>query len=601
MNRKCLVGAVALAVCILASVQARSADQMVAATTKVIPASNSRLVGKVLITRLALLAPRPRLKAPASRTHRRPDGSLTSGLPKALSKFPSMPLIRTNTLVVPPSQRGGPQAPQQPNAGPPPFASLKGFIGVHAKDNATVIGGELEPPDQGLAVHNNVAAEINNLVLQFFDATTGAPKLPNPVDLRQLFLPSISADLSDPQAFYDPTANRWFFTIIEYDQAAIENIDVAVSASGNPLGGYFVYHVRAYSNDLAGCGAFDCLPDYPKTGYDANGLYVSVNLFNASTSNFVAAATYALPKSKLIAGAGFGLPYTRFTYPSDFVVQPSVPAPGEPFVTAANGTEYLLTARHIVDGTHNVRLWAISNTKLIATSPASLPALSVTIPIENYGMTVPSVEPSEVGAYCKSQGAAASPLLDGGYESFTATVQMAHDSTGKLLFAALAFGTSDPNFLLRDSVAWVALRPAVDITGHPSVSIVKQGYVVPGTGYSASYPAFAVTNTGVGALGLTITNQSFAVTGGYPSAAIVPFNFATSPQTGAIAVSGPGTATDDGFSGCPGGATRNTGRWGDYGAGTIDTSTGFFYTANENISGAVGKYSNWGTFITQMH
>jgi hypothetical protein len=59
-----------------------------------------------------------------------------------------------------------------------------------------------------------------------------------------------------------------------------------------------------------------------------------------------------------------------------------------------------------------------------------------------------------------------------------------------------------------------------------------------------------------------------------------------------ILVSGPGIAADDGI-GClvPG----MPGRWGDYGA-----ATGFFYVANENISGARTPQTNWGTFITQI-
>jgi nicotinamide mononucleotide (NMN) deamidase PncC len=60
----------------------------------------------------------------------------------------------------------------------PKFASVKGFTGIFEGNNVTANHSELEPPDQGLAVHNNVAAnvaaEINNNVVRFFNATTGA-------------------------------------------------------------------------------------------------------------------------------------------------------------------------------------------------------------------------------------------------------------------------------------------------------------------------------------------------------------------------------------------------------------------------------------------
>jgi hypothetical protein len=359
----------------------------------------------------------------------------------------------------------------------------------------------------------------------------------------------------------------------------------------DPLGSYFIYQVRAFSDDLPGCAPFDCLPDYPKAGYDANGLYISVNLFGEF--GFVAAATYALPKLQLEAGAN--VTPVRFKYTGDFVVQPSVPAPGEPFVSAANGTEYLLEARNIFDRSHNIRLWAISNTNNIVTNPSSLRAFFVDVPGENYGLVVPATEPNVIGPLCKSVGAFAAPFLDGVYNSFQATVQLA---SGRL-YGALPFGSVDGNGLLRDSVAWFVLKPSVDSTGHPSASIFKQGYVVPPNGYSLLNPAFGLNKSGAGALGLSITNTSKSVPEGFPSAGFIQFK-GTAP-TGSIIVSGQGIASDDGFTGCafrapPGGV----GRWGDYGATTVDAATGFFYTANENISGARAPQTNWGTFITQL-
>ena len=55
---------------------------------------------------------------------------------------------------------------------------------------------------------------------------------------------------------------------------------VAVSQTSNPLGKYFIYHVRAFSDKVSGCGGKDCFPDYPKAGYDRNGLYIGANLFS---------------------------------------------------------------------------------------------------------------------------------------------------------------------------------------------------------------------------------------------------------------------------------------------------------------------------------
>ena len=47
------------------------------------------------------------------------------------------------------------------------FKTITGFNGIFAGNNATVNNIQLEPPDQGLAVNDNIVAEINNnLVLR---------------------------------------------------------------------------------------------------------------------------------------------------------------------------------------------------------------------------------------------------------------------------------------------------------------------------------------------------------------------------------------------------------------------------------------------------
>jgi hypothetical protein len=285
---------VSLPVSLLAAACGTAAAQ--SATTTVSP-SPATLIGTVSIKNLASWpqAAQP-ARAPEMRQHLLPDGSLTS---KQSRPAPgALPLLTPNVEVAlsPEGAKGTPSTAS--------VTSVKGFVGIHSLDDSTATGFELEPPDQGLAVNNNVAAEINNL-------------------------------MTDPQAFFDPATGRWFFTVVDF--GFVRNLDIVVSTSSDPLGSYFIYQVRAFSDDLPGCAPFDCLPDYPKAGYDANGLYISVNLFGEF--GFVAAATYALPKLQLEAGAN--VTPVRFKYTGDFVVQPSVPAPGEPFASAANGTEYL--------------------------------------------------------------------------------------------------------------------------------------------------------------------------------------------------------------------------------------------------------------------
>jgi hypothetical protein len=51
---------------------------------------------------------------------------------------------------------------------------------------------------------------------------------------------------------------------------------------------------------VSDCGGIDCFPDYSKAGYDANGFYITANLFRIAGGvlvGFVESTIYAFPKS----------------------------------------------------------------------------------------------------------------------------------------------------------------------------------------------------------------------------------------------------------------------------------------------------------------
>jgi hypothetical protein len=470
------------------------------------------------------------------------------------------------------------------------FSSVKGFVGITAVDNDTLNGGDVEPPDQGLAVNSNVAAEINNDITQYFNATTGA-SMSGPVANSKVFLTGTDS-LTDTQAFYDPSTKRWFLDTVDYTSTK-NDFAVAISQTSNPLGNYWVYDLEAFSSKVSGCGGKDCFPDYPKAGYDAHAFYITADLFSNVSNKFVESAIFALPKSVLETGKAFT--YYRFDDASDFVVQPSVPGSGEPFSTTDNGSEYLMSA----PGASSVAVLAIINTADIVTSPSKLKLFRTTVGSQNYGNgTVPSTEPDVVGPFCKSQGVTSAPTLDGGYSAFQATVQKA----GGNLYGALAYGAKDTTGHNRDVIGWFEVKPTLT-SSSLSASIVHQGSIVPGTGYSISYPAFGLAKSGAGAMGMTITNKSKTVVGGYPSPAYLQFT--GTGFTGNIEVIGVGSTSDDGFTGCSKSGPGQVGRWGDYGAATVDVSSGYFYTANEMIPNPTkyppGPASNWGTYIIQLH
>jgi hypothetical protein len=547
-------------------------------------ASEARATLQGVVSATELAASQANLEALQQLAHEKPVHHLPDG---GLTSAPSRNTIDSLPLTPEPNIRvfGG--------IGPS-FASVRGFVGLFGAENAKVPGGETEPPDQGLAVNNNIAVEHINSLIQIFDATTGKPKILPLADTAFFRIPK-GDDFTDTQVFFDPTTSRWFLDVIISNNATnTMDFALAISHTSNPLGRYFLYHIRAFSDKVPGCGGKDCFPDYPKAGYDAKGFYIGANLFSNISNNFVEAAIYALPKASLEAGAGFN--YFRFDDRSDFVVQPSVPAPGEPFSTADNGSEFLMSTP--VQGSTNLAVLAIINTNNIVSNGRSMKLLRKTLAVQPHGngSTVPLTQPNVIGPFCKSRGVTSAPKLDGGFSAFQATIQKA----GGNLYGALPLGAKDGTGFPRDVIAWFELHPSLTSVS-VSASIVHQGLVVPPNGFSVSYPAFGLKRTGAGAMGMTIVNK----TNVFPSAAFIQFTGSATTATITIPAGGKGVTSDDGFSGCPRAGPGQTGRWGDYGAATVDAKTGFLYTANEMIPNPTtfrrGKSTNWGTFITQLH
>ena len=466
------------------------------------------------------------------------------------------------------------------------LTSITGFTGIYEGANLEATGGELEPPDQGMAVDHGVVGEIVNNTIQFFQS--GQP-LTAPLNNATFFHSGDVAQLSDPHITYDPSVQRWFADELTYSGPLGYGFFLAVSATADPTGMWNVYFIPSATSDLKGCGKSGCLPDFPQVGYDANGFYITADLFGPK--RFVGAGLYAISKAYLVTGHGFTA--TRFILP-DFVVQPAVPAPGEPFSLANGGTEFFMTARNIYNGSDKIRVWQLQNTFNIISDPSSLVVVNKDLNAEAYTGTVPSTQPDIIGPYGKSQKATSAPMLDGGYNAFTANVKMASGH----LFAALATGATDSQGLARDNIAYFD----VDVKGN-SPRLVNQGYIVPPDGYSISYPGLALDRAGNGFVGVTITNPDKKVAGGYPSTAIIPFT--AKAGAGAITVTGVGAATDDGFTGygnphSPG----QVGRWGDFASAAVDAATGIYYTANEFIPDPAvyprGTFANWGTYVTSV-
>ena len=519
---------------------------------------------------LAALGSTRMLELPA---HLYPDGSPTGNA----RRLPQMtqPTVGLSAAAAHPSTRSG---------------TITGFTGLTDRVNAATIGGEVESPDLGLAVYDNKVLEVVNNALQVFSANGTA--LASPVATATFFGTRANDNLIDPHAVFDPASGRWFIEELMYS-SSFNGFAVAVSKTSDPLGAYHVYFVDADTSKMSAC-AGSCRPDYPQIGLDKYGVYITANLFSNTTGKFVSAAIYALPKAALEAGAPISYPYFRT---QDFVVQPAIAAPGTAFETAANGTEYLMSARNIFDGSSNLRVYALSNTRDLQTSPNSVTLSFVDVAAESYNSTVPSRQPDRVGSYGKSQGATHSPRLDGGYNAFGGGVKYANGN----LYAALTMAAKDATGVARNVVAYFVVQPS-RLDGGLSASITSQGYVVLPNGYSLSLPALAIDKAGNGVIGTTITNPNATIVGGFPSAGFVELR--SNAISGNYVVTGAGKATDDGFTGYNG-SVASIARWGDFASAVVDAKTGAYWLANEYIPNPNrylrGPGANWGTFITQIH
>jgi hypothetical protein len=501
------------------------------------------LVGTVSVTELSASAAKG--QTPQIQQNLQPIEALPGGVQ---TSPPSKEMLERLPLATEPNARVGHHIP---------FREINGFTGITLGSEAAV-GGNGSPPTQGLAVHDDIVAEIVNRSVQFFKSD-GTP-LTNPIRVVAFFLAD-GFDLVAPQVFFDAKSKRWYFLDNIFPPGVFTGgIALAVSQTSDPLGTYFIYHVRLVSDDLPGCGGMDCWPGYPHGGYDANALFISTRLSTCFPDCFVASAVYVLSKAQLEAGlrVGESLNIARFVLSGgDSIVQPSVPAPHEPFETARAGTEYFIRAT----SSNLVSVIAISNTSEINRSPGSLRISNVDVPAESYEKAVvPSAQPNIVGPTCASHGVTSAPSLDARFSEFQATIQKA----GGKLYGVLPFGSKDGNGFSRNVLAWFILRPSLTSTPSLTANIVKQGYVVPPDGYSLVYPAIAVNKAGTGLIGFTISSPDANAPGGFPSSAFI--EFAGFPR-GNIIVSGQGATSYDALGACrgPGPGSGSVGRlWRGY-------------------------------------
>ena len=476
------------------------------------------------------------------------------------------------------------------------------FDGLTVLDTLLLSGNFGTPPDQALAAGNGyVLAGIND-ALAVYDADSGTELLATA--MNAFFGVAPGAFTSDPKAYYDADAGRWFVTVDLIDTAALEtHVLIAVSQTSDPTGSYNVYSVDVTGTNLSGC---PCAGDQPLIGADANGFYINSNEFNFvefmfnGNPAFVATEIYALDKTALVAG-GATVNEQEFAVPPTakrlfYSLQPAMVPPGGAFDTSHGGTEYFLGALDDYGVlTDRIAVFALTNTGSLAGSP-NLALQHVILQSEVYGpegvntwglpaakqplVPVSQYEEALPLAYQLRQGTCI-PCneflgVTGPLNVHEETLSTNDDRMTQVVFAdghlfsALQTALETPNGYATTGVAWFAVTPGFD-GDTLTATMANQGYVSV-DGQEVLFPSIGVNAAGKGAMSFTLVGPDYT-----PSAAYATLD--ASNGAGDVQIIALGAGLIDAFDGYFGSGVA---RFGDYSAAVADEN-GNIWLATEYV------------------
>jgi hypothetical protein len=543
----------------------------------------------------------------------------------------------------------------------PQFAS--GFEGLNFYQQRYARGGNqfsLEPPDQGMCVGNGYVVEAVNDVFNVYN-TSGQSVLPDntatnivagfprnvnhAVDLNSFYgyAPAINRttgvraqEVTDPSCLYDAATQRFFVVVLTLETRPngaftfVNHLDVAVSQTSNPTGGWNIYRVDV-TNDGTNTGGVNPGPylgDYPHIGADANGFYITTNAYPWCCNGFAGAQIYAFSKAQLASGAAsvtmqhidtsgtVNAPSDAGATQPGFTVWPAQTPGAGSFNLDNGGTEYFLSSNAADEATHPVSgfggnhtssqlvVWTLRNTDSLNSASPSLSLSNKVLSVNQYALPPKQQQPGS--------GTLATTATPQGFCINDTTTLLFTGQTGcwRLLFGGQpahneVISRPDSNDTRMQQVTyangnvWGALDTAINPDGGPQRAgiawyavnpnagkVVNQGYLG-ASGYDFTYPAIGVTASGRGVMAFTATGDTTN-----PSAAFAAVDANVGVSAWDIVPGGQGAAPDDGFTSYKsqvGNPPRT--RWGDYGAAAVDGNS--VWIASEYIAHSCG-YTAWG-------
>jgi hypothetical protein len=525
-----------------------------------------------------------------------------------------------------------------------------------------------EPPDQGLCVGNGFVMETINSVIQVYDEQgnallPGAPAFPGTepvgVSLNQFYgYPSefdrtrvkFGPFLFDVSCQYDEHSGRWFHLTDNLAQkrstgdfTGVGSVDLAVSKSSNPLGGWRIYRINTVNDGTANtpdhdCAGGRCFADYPHIAIDANGVYITTNEYSFFEDGYTGAQLYALNKAQLVAGSPVPrtLHYENLAVPSldqlGFTLRGALTRQAS-FTSAKGGTQYFLSSTagdgsetgNTTGGSDRIVVWALTGTDRLNTRTGmpllhqrvvrTLPYVHPMWALQKDGPT-PLLDCQNIGVDC--YGEPAPFVQEGPYPLDGSDTRVLSSAMADgVLWGTVATGLAGPggsDYSATNDFAptpvdqkvgllYFAIRPRWD-GDVLKATVAQQGYV----GVSNAnllYPALAVDEDNVGFIGASLVGPSR-----YPSAVYAKVGLGTEPSVVRVAAAGGGPS--DGFTGTWTGDFRP--RWGDYSYaapgpdGTIwfateyveDSCTLAEYEVDFTCGFERGFFANFSTRVTQL-
>ena len=530
----------------------------------------------------------------------------------------------------------------------------------------------VEPPDQGLCAGNGFVFETVNQVIQIFDHSgtpllygtpffPGSPAVGLALNEFYGFPPSLDFGTGvfgpfsgDVSCYYDQATQRWFHLMFSIEQDPASGaftgnmaLELAVSASSDPLGAWNFYEIPAQNDGTQGtpdhgCDLGPCFGDFPHIGADANAIVLTTNEYSFFGSDYNGVQIYALSKAQLAAGSS--TPSLVYLQNQDvpalgqggFTAWPAQGSPAS-FDPSNGGTEYLVSSTagdgtetgNTTGGSDKMVVWALTNTSSLDSVSPSLAiqqAVVTTIPyvlppkafMRSHG-PLPLLDCLNLGTACPALNVPDPPFIQPGpypLDSSDTRVLSSFFEDG-VLWTTLGTGVqgfggssydADNNFEQvrideKAGIAYFAFQPSWT-NGTLGADVAQQGYITIRKA-NLTYPSLAIGSNGVGYIGATrVGPRHFA------SPAYIQIGLGIQPSFVGVVMDGIGP--NDGFTGTWEGDFRP--RWGDYGYAAADDDGSIWFaaeytqsrcnlqqfTADITCGFSRGIFENWSTRITHL-